>query len=153
MGSVSPKRPKKRRTYNTRLIRLNYSYEVGEITELFGIHPNSVGLWLKQGLRSIEGPRPILIHGTDLTDFLANRQTGRKRTCQPTEFYCCRCRRPRAPWENLVDIVIQDERRLLLKAVCFKCGGALNRIGAVRKLDEYQSLFEIQATTDRRISV
>lgn len=145
--------PKKKRTYNTRRIRKNYAYEVDEVAELFGLHTNSVRLWLLQGLKSTDGKRPTLVHGTDLADFLNGRQARRKRPCKPTEFYCCRCRRPRTPWENVVDVEIQDERRLLLKAVCSKCGGALNRIGSVRKLAEYKTLFEIQATTDRRLSV
>jgi hypothetical protein len=153
MGSVSPSRPKKKRTYNTRLIRRHYAYEIGEAAELFGVHINSVRLWLSQGLRSIDGKRPTLIHGTDLADFHNKRQACRKRACQPSEFYCCRCRAPTLPWERLVDIEIRDERRLILKGVCSKCGGALNRIGTVRKLEHYRALFEVQAITDRRLSV
>ncbi|MGH6926058.1 MAG: hypothetical protein ACRED5_20215 [Propylenella sp.] len=142
----------KKRTYNTRLIRRDYSYEVRELVELFGLHPNTVRLWLRQGLRSIDAHRPTLIHGSDLIDFLGGRQTRRRRPCQLNEFFCCGCRRPTPPWENLVDIEIRDDRRLVLKAVCSECGSALNRIGSVRKIEEYRGAFEIQATTDRRLS-
>ena len=146
-------RQRRKRTFNTRLIRQSYSYEINEVADLFGIHPNSVGIWLREGLVSIDGHRPTMIHGSDLADFVNRRQAARKRSCRPTEFYCCRCRLPKARWENLVDVEIQDERRLILKAVCSECGGALNRIGTVKKLEEYRTLFEIQATTDRRLRV
>lgn len=147
----APRRQRHKRTFNTRLIRKNYSYDISEITQLFGLHPNSVTTWLGEGLTSIDGHRPTLIHGSDLADFLNNRQAIRKRTCQPNEIYCCRCRVPKIPWENLVDIEIMDDRRLVLKAVCPECGTGLNRIGSVKKLAEYRVRFEIQATTDRRL--
>jgi hypothetical protein len=143
---------KKKRTYNIRLIRRDYSYEIGEIVELFRLHPNSVRMWLKQGLPTIDGRRPTLIHGSELISFLGCRQTDRRKSCQPGEFFCCRCREPRAPWESVVDIEIRDERRLLLKGICEACEAPINRLGLVEKIDEYRSRFNIQTMVDRRLA-
>jgi hypothetical protein len=143
--------PDKSRTYNVRLIRRDYSYEVGELIALFGIHANTVSRWHADGLRPIDNHRPLLFHGSDLIDFLSRRQSARKRPCQPGEFFCCRCRGPRPAWENAIDIEIRDERRVVLKAVCEACGGAVNKIGTVRKISEYRTQFDVQTTMDLRL--
>ncbi len=50
----------KRRTYNIRRIRRDYSYDVAELTELFDIHHNTIGHWRSGGLRAIDDRRPPL---------------------------------------------------------------------------------------------
>jgi len=140
----------KKRTYNTRLIK-QISYRVEEIAVLYDIHTNSVRRWLEIGLRAIDEGRPALIHGSDLMNFLKDRQSKSKHKCQPYEFWCCRCRVPVSAWENLVDIEIRTELLVNLKAVCAVCGAGLNKAGSRKKLPEYQARFDIQTVSEARL--
>lgn len=45
---------KKKRTYNTNLIKVRHSYTTVEIAELYKIHRRTVQSWLKQGLQVID---------------------------------------------------------------------------------------------------
>lgn len=143
---------KKKRTYNTRRIKRNLSYTVQEVAELYGLHKNVVLRWIKDGLPVIDGRKPYLIYGVDLADYLDGRQKRRKQKCAPDEFYCCKCRAPRKAWENQADIVIKNESKLSVSALCAVCDTALHRMGAVKKLAEYQKIFSIQTTQGPHIT-
>ena len=41
----------RRRTYNTQLVKRDFSYSIQEIAEQFGLHPQAVRRWIKAGLR------------------------------------------------------------------------------------------------------
>ncbi|TAL40179.1 MAG: DNA-binding protein [Alphaproteobacteria bacterium] len=142
----------KKRTYNTRRIRLGASYSVQEVSKLFGVHKNAVLKWVKDGLSPIDKHRPYLLYGRDLAAYLNTKQGNRKHKCKPDEFFCFKCRVPRRPWGNLVDIVIRNEIRLNLSALCGACGTVMNRAGAARKLSEYQKIFTAQSKRDERIT-
>ena len=144
-------RVRKRRTYNTRLIKRNLSYTIQEIAELFDLHVNAVRQWIKAGLPKIDDHRPHLIHGGELIEFLNERQAKRKHKCAPGELYCCRCRSPQKPQENAVNIKVQNETQLFLSAICAKCGARMQQIGTMRKLDQYHSTFTVQTIEGRRI--
>ena len=146
-----PRRAKKR-TYNTRLIKRDYAYFVGEIAELFDVHGNAVRRWLKAGLPTIDEHRPFLIHGGDLVAFLDARQAKRKQPCAADELYCLRCRRPRRPRSGRVAIEIRSETRLDLSGVCEACGTRMHRAGSLAKLSEYQKTFSIEKTGEGRLT-
>jgi len=150
-GGGAASAPRKKRTYNWRLIKRDFSYEVGEIAELFDIHPNTVRQWLAEGLPAIDDRRPTMVHGTELAEFIRKRQSNRKRKCRPDEMFCCRCREPKRPWERVVDVEIESDRRLRLTGLCSTCEAPLNRLGATPRLDEYRALFNVQTITDRRL--
>lgn len=139
------------RTFNTRLIRRDHSFDTREIVDLLKVHENTVANWRQQGLKVIDDKRPVYVHGSDLIEFLARRQAKRRRPCGADEFFCCKCRAPRKPWERAVDVEIRDERRLVLKAVCEDCGTAVNKIGSVKKLASFRALFDFQTVTDLRL--
>lgn len=139
------------RTYNTQRIRRDYSFDTREIVDLLNVHENTVANWRQEGLKVIDDKRPVYVHGSDLIEFLTNRQTKRRHPCGPDEFFCCKCRTPQRAWERAVDVEIRDERRLVLKAVCEACGTAMNKIGSVKKLASFEALFDFQTVTDLRL--
>ncbi len=140
-----------RRTHNVRLIKTDWTYTVDEISQLFSVHPNAVRRWIKAGLETIDTSRPILIHGSDLRAFVTNRQKARKQKCSEGEFYCCRCRAPRRPWENLVDLVPVPPSKVMLKAICSECSTKMHRAGTLRKRPEYERVFDIQTGLEERL--
>lgn len=143
--------PVKRRTYNTRLVRRNHAYYVHEVADRFGIHKNAVLNWVKLGLKTIDGNRPMMIHGSDLADFLDQRQRSRKRKCQPDEFFCCKCRAPKRAWERVVDLTRLKKGDWLVKAICADCSTDMRRISPYQNLAKLQGLFVIQTVSEEHI--
>ncbi len=143
---------RKKRTYNTRLIKRNLSYTVQEAAELYGLHKNAILRWIKDGLPIIDQRKPYLIYGADFADYLNGKQKKRKHKCRPDEFYCCKCRAPRKAWKDQADIVIKNESKLSISALCAICDTPVFRAGSVRKLAEYQKIFSIQTIQEQHIT-
>ena len=132
-------------TYNTRLVRRGLSYSIQEIAELFGLHPNAVRRWAKDGLPTIDDRRPHLVYGADLIEFLNRRQKGRKRPCAADEMFCCRCRAPRRPAGGRATIEQVNARQFRLQGTCEVCGAPINRGGSLARLPEVAKAFTITA--------
>src|SRR5271169_349587 len=62
-----------------RLVKIHRNYTVEEITRLFGTHKNTVRAWVRAGLPTSDGKRPILILGSELAGYLKARRTKNKR--------------------------------------------------------------------------
>src|SRR5258707_10846401 len=88
---------RKKRHPNHRLVKSHRNYTVEEIARLFAIHKNTVRLWIKTGLETIDDRRPMLILGHGLISFLRLRRAKNKRPCASGQMYCIRCRIPRFP--------------------------------------------------------
>jgi transposase len=66
---------------NPRLVKLHRNYSVEDVARLFGLHKNTVRVWLKQGLEPIDDRRPKLILGWELSRFLYERRQRGKQSC------------------------------------------------------------------------
>ena len=137
-------RRRRKRTYNTRLIRATWPYTVQEVAALFGIHKNVVLRWLKEGLCADRETRPYLIRGDELIRFLSARRAKRRATCTATQFYCFKCRCPREAYLGIADIEIETATRLQVKSICEVCNTPVNKAQAVRDLPNIRNRFEIQ---------
>lgn len=139
---ASKRKPARRRRYRVNLIKGTNPYDTNEIAKLFGLHRNTVRHWLKGGLRPIDDRRPVLVHGSDLKAFVAQRQTARRQKCAPGEFFCFRCRAPRRPWSNLVDTTPHTEKIAKLTAICCVCETVMHR--TIRRTDLPKSVAEVE---------
>ena len=80
------------KTLNPNLAKIHRSYNVEEIAALFKVHKNTVRSWIKkQGLKTNDDLRPVLILGRNLRVFLQTKKTKHKSKCLPYEMYCMRC--------------------------------------------------------------
>jgi hypothetical protein len=86
--------------YNPRRIKINRTYRVEEIADIYGVHKRTVANWIKQGLTVCSPARPMLIDGKDLRDFLAARYQAAKRPCRPGQLFCVACKTPQFPSGN-----------------------------------------------------
>ncbi|MGD9885635.1 MAG: helix-turn-helix domain-containing protein [Reyranella sp.] len=107
-----------------------------EVARLFGAHRNTVRAWLRSGLKTIDGGRPVLILGSELRCFLDERRAKRKRPTPSGMIFCLRCREPRRPAGDMVDYVPRTVTSGNLQGICPACEAMLYRGVALAKLDE-----------------
>lgn len=118
---------------NYRLVKTHRTYMVWEAAKLFDVHKNTVRMWIKQGLPVCDDRRPILILGKDLSAFLQARRVKNKRSCQPGEMYCLRCREPQKPAADMVEYQPVTEKVGNLVGICPVCNTIMNRrIGVIK---------------------
>lgn len=115
------------RSPNPRLAKIHRSYAVEEVASLYRVHRNTVREWLKQGLKSIDDRRPLLVLGSELQRFLIARRSKNKRPCRPGEIYCVRCRLPHKPAGDMVDFKQLTAIVLNAVALCPVCGSLMFR--------------------------
>ena len=133
----------RKRHPNPRLAKIHRNYTVDEVAHLFGIHKNTVREWVKRGLPTSDGRRPMLILGRELVAFLTARRTKNKRTCQPGEIYCVRCRVPRAPAGDMVDYMPVTATLGNLAAICSACETMMYRRVSLAKLEQVRGDLDI----------
>lgn len=111
----------RKRHPNHRLVKIHRNYTVEEIAKLFGAHRNTIRQWVKQGLKTSDDKRPMLILGRDLIEFLLARRAKYKRTCEPGEIYCVRCREPKSPAGGMADFEPITSTTGSLIGICPSC--------------------------------
>jgi len=128
---------------NHRLVKIHRNYTVEEIAKLFGFHKNTVRIWIKNGLSTIDNKRPMLILGKDLEDFIKKRRTKNKKKCKPGEIYCVRCRSPKFPAEGMADFSFVTDKIGNLEAICPDCASIMNQRVSMAKLDQIRKKIDI----------
>jgi excisionase family DNA binding protein len=135
-----------KRRPNSRRVKTHRSYSVEEIASLLGAHKNTVRAWVKAGLPTIDGKRPMLISGADLADFLKARRAKNKQPCKPGELYCVRCRLPRIPAGGMADCWPVTETIGHLQAICPDRYCMMNRRVNMSKLGQVRGILAITFT-------
>src|ERR1022692_2706524 len=79
----------------------------------------------------------------DLVSFLQTRRARNKRTCQPGEIYCVRCRAPRLPAGEIAEYLPLTEMIGNLVAICPDCYSIMNRRVSLAKLGQVRGKIDI----------
>lgn len=149
---MRPNKSKKEKAFKRKIdirrIKKDISYSPSEICELLGVHKNTIYQWFKAGLPKLDNQKPYLVRGYDLYDFLQQKRKGRK--CLPHEFYCFKCKVPRAAWENVVDLIKYNDKQLMIQGLCTICDTKVNKLGSVRRMEEHKKHFFVQEVRQRR---
>ena len=85
----------------------------------------------------------MLILGHDLVAFLHAQRTKNKRTCQPGEIYCVRCRAPKAAAGDLADYEAVTETQGNLIAICSACETLMYRRVSLARLEQVRGNLDI----------
>lgn len=131
------------RCVNPRLLKIHRSYTVEEAARRLGVHKNTVRSWIRGGLPTIDARRPTLIGGSDLRCFLEAKSKKRKQPCALGEFYCVKCRAPKAPAGAMADYVPITTSSGNLRGLCPDCGTLIHRRVAYAKLDAFRAILDI----------
>lgn len=128
---------------NPNLAKIHRNYSVEEVAGLFSVHKNTVRMWIKDGLPTIDNKRPLLIRGSCLRDYLQSKRASAKRKCRPDEIYCVRCRVPQRPAENMVEYEVININTGRLMGLCPWCNGIINKYFNVAQLEQIQGKLDI----------
>ncbi len=128
---------------NPRLAKIHRNYTVEEVAGVFGVHRNTVREWVKRGLPTSDGRRPMLILGADLVAFLRARRVKNKRACQPGELYCFGCRAPKAAAGAMADYQPLTATQGNLIAMCADCETIMYRRVNLTKLAQVRGKLDI----------
>jgi hypothetical protein len=139
----APRRSKKLRHPNYRLVKLHRNYTVEEIVGLLDIHKNTVRNWVKQGLPAIDRQRPMLILGSVLSRFLQDRRQRARKRCAPGEIYCVKCRTPVQPAGDMADYLPNTSTSGTLRGICPACETLIFRRVSRATLDESRGDLDI----------
>lgn len=115
------------RRVNPRAVKLHRSYSVPELAACLGVHKNTVRHWQRDGLKPLDGGRPLLFQGAAVRTFISARNASRKRPCPPGTLYCFRCREPRQPVPGMVAYLWINATSGNLRAVCATCETVMHR--------------------------
>ena len=132
-----------RRHPNHRLVKIHLNYTVEEGATLLGVHRNTVREWIRCGLPTTDRKRPLLILGRDLAAFLLARRLKNKRTCQPGEIYCVRCRAPRNPAGDMAEYQALTAITGNLVGICPSCECLMHRCVNLAKLERVRGNLDI----------
>ncbi len=132
------------RRVNPRAVKLHRSYSVSELAACLGVHKNTVRNWQRDGLKPLDGRRPVLFQGAIVRAFLSTRHASRKRPCPPGTFYCFKCRQPRSPASGMVEFTPRNHTTGNLIALCETCGTVMNRSARSASLGAIMPKIDVQ---------
>ena len=98
------------------------SYSPSEISSVLNVHKNTIHHWLKEGLPKLDN-----------------------------EIYCLKCKQPRKVWENVVDLIIYNDKQLMIQGLCAICTNKVNKLGTTKQIDNYKKQFVVQEQRQPRI--
>ena len=98
------------------------TYTVALAARAVGVSEHTLRKWGKQGLRIIRDRRPHLVRGADLQEFIAKRRKGRRAKLGSGQFYCLRCKAPRAALAGSVVFTSTTALTGRLSGLCAGCG-------------------------------
>ncbi len=103
---------------------MHMSYTIKELLPLLHVGEKSFQRWIDRGLKVVPGSkRPILILGSDLKEFLRNKDAKKKVKLKRNEFYCLTCKAPRRAKRGSVKIL--SDRKT---GDCCVCSGKMSKI-------------------------
>jgi hypothetical protein len=128
---------------NYRRVKIHYNYTVEEIARRLTVHKNTVRTWIKDGLPTIDGKRPTVILGRELSTFLQNRRSKNKRTSRAGEIYCLRCRAPKRPAGDMAEYLPMNEKVGNLRAICPDCHSIMHRCVSIATLGQVVGTIDV----------
>jgi hypothetical protein len=131
---------------NPRRVKKHRSYTVEETARLFGCHRNTIRHWQKQGLKPVDGKRPVVFEGRMLAGFLDARRGARRRRLKPGEIYCLPCRAPKQPAGDMAEYLPLTEVRGNLRGICPTCGRLIHRVVSRTQINTVRGKLDVTFT-------
>lgn len=134
---------KRSRKPNPKLAKIHLVYDVRQIAAIFQVHLNTVFAWIEAGLPTTDDGRPILVHGSDLREFLERKRSKVSPRLANGEFRCMKCRTNRRPAGDMADLECQSSELGNLVGICPACESIMNRRVNLRDLGEVSAGLDV----------
>ncbi len=131
------------RRWNPNLAKINRNYTYEGLADIFGVHKNTVAMWVKNGLPCLKERRPFLIMGADARAYLKARRIKNKQTCKANELFCMRCKTPTTPAENFVEYVPVSPTKGRLVGFCSRCECVVNKFVSFDNLAVCSEIYDL----------
>jgi hypothetical protein len=125
-----------------RRVKIHRPYTVEVTARLLGICRATVRRWLKQGLRTIDSRKPLMVRGVDLLEFLSARAKP-KQPCPIGHCFCVKCRAPHPPAGAMAEFVVLTTTTGNLRALCPICGNMMHRRMSLAQLDQIRAALSV----------
>lgn len=126
-----------KRNHNLRTIKTKKSYSTKELSQLLGVHPQTIRSWRKEGLASIdESSHYALFLGSTVKSFLQAQANSRRVRLKEGEFYCLSCKAvttsQNAKMVSQNKKVGRNKLSIRHQGNCDRCGNVVNRFGSLQ---------------------
>jgi len=118
------------------------SYTIEEVSGITGVSIRTVHNWSKIGLRVMDGVRPALIRGDELSKFLKAQRESAKVKTKIDQFYCMSCRAPRSAAGGFADCNISGTR-VSMTAFCSTCETVVTKLISERSIPEIEQSLDL----------
>lgn len=132
-----------RRFPNPRLVKIHRSYSVRELAALLGKHPNTIRNWQATGLETFRNGREALAVGSEVRRFLEEKRNAAKRPCPPGSLFCFKCKKPRRPAFNEVELSHPLDCRSVLTGICPVCTRLMKQTVSEERLGLFRKIVEV----------
>jgi hypothetical protein len=126
-------------------VKIHRNYTVDEAARALGVAKITVRRWIKQGLPVLTDQKPMLILGSDLSQFPAKRKAP-SQPCQPFECYCVKCHAPKRPAGDMAEFVPLSPTLGNLRAICPACGTLMHKRMKRAALDPLGAVLDVTFT-------
>jgi len=130
--------------FRTQRIKTNKMYAVEELADAACVSVPTVRCWLKDGMKRVDDERPTMIMGFQALEYLKGRKDMAKRPMALGQFYCLRCKAPRAPLGGMADYLPQSTTGGRLMALCIVCESSCNRNISATNLGEFAKVLDVE---------
>lgn len=117
------------RSYRQITVHKDWVYSAEKILEVYAISANTLSNWKAQGLRHVEGTRPNLFRGAELTRFHKERARRGRTELRYGEFKCLACKMAVLPDPQHISYAPSKQADCKhARARCSECGAAIFKI-------------------------
>jgi Helix-turn-helix domain len=134
-----------RRYPNPRLAKLHRSYSTKELADLCGKHPNTIRNWQADGLEGFRDGRQCIFPGVEVRRFLEEKRTAGKRSCPAGMLFCFKCREPRSPAFDEVELATGANGRRMLTGLCSVCSSVMTQAVSAERLGAFRKIVNVTA--------
>jgi hypothetical protein len=142
-----------RRNSDLRKIRTNHVYTLSDLAKDVDRKVATVRCWIKDGLPTIDGSSPVLLDGSEVRLWLADKRRSKKRPCGPGELFCCKCQRPRKPSPGSVQLKSRNQLILIIRGSCSICGTTQSQASSMARIKKTRLLFGLSAKAIQHLLV
>lgn len=121
---------RKKRKPDFRRIGPSRTYSIKELAEAVQRNPATVRSWIRQGMPTLDGLKPVVIDGAQAKDWLKLKWASRKIPTRPGEAHCLSCRSSRPFAEGTRALKQKTSKVLIETGKCAVCGRAINRFAS-----------------------